>query len=199
MNLQTIDPATISAAQKAALRDQLASLQKRVLEGQKKAAAANKQRATQAAVADADKAVTAGQRFGIMRVDVGLDPKALLEAWNAIQKQHPKLPVIMFSTDEGKTGLWQSALCSMLPGDRFADFGSSFCEVACDAAKDLFRHNSGMKFSLAAIPDLQYLGESHVCLMRLESILLLPFLGDHWLCFQMTYINQLSINLRACL
>ncbi|KAA6428526.1 MAG: Alanyl-tRNA synthetase [Trebouxia sp. A1-2] len=99
---QTIDPATISAAQKAALRDQLASLQKRVLEGQKKAAAANKQRATQAAVADADKAVTAGQRFGIMRVDVGLDPKALLEAWNAIQKQHPKLPVIMFSTDEGK-------------------------------------------------------------------------------------------------
>jgi len=110
LNLQTIDPAPIPAAQKAALRDQLASLQKRVLEGQKKAAAANKQRATQAAVADADKAVTAGQKFGIIRVDVGLDPKALLEAWNAIQKQHPKLPVIMFSTDQGKTGLWQSAL-----------------------------------------------------------------------------------------
>ncbi|DBB11178.1 hypothetical protein WJX82_002672 [Trebouxia sp. C0006] len=99
---QTIDPAPIPAAQKAALRDQLASLQKRVLEGQKKAAAANKQRATQAAVADADKAVSAGQKFGVMRVDVGLDPKALLEAWNAIQKQHPKLPVIMFSTDQGK-------------------------------------------------------------------------------------------------
>ncbi len=109
LNLQTIDPAPIPAAQKATLRDQLASLQKRVLEGQKKAAAANKQRATQAAVADADKAVTAGQKCGVMRVDVGLDPKALLEAWNAIQKQHPKLPVIMFSTDQGKTGLWQSA------------------------------------------------------------------------------------------
>lgn len=97
-----MDPAPIPAAQKAALRDQLAALQKRVLEGQKKASAANKQRATQAAVADADAAVAAGQKFGVIRVDVGLDPKALLEAWNAIQKQHAKLPVIMFSTDQGK-------------------------------------------------------------------------------------------------
>lgn len=100
--LQTVDPAPIPAAQKAALRDQLAALQKRVLEGQKKASAANKQRATQAAVADADAAVAAGQKFGVIRVDVGLDPKALLEAWNAIQKQHAKLPVIMFSTDHGE-------------------------------------------------------------------------------------------------
>lgn len=97
-----MDPAPIPAAQKASLRDQLAALQKRVLEGQKKASAANKQRATQAAVADADAAVAAGQKFGMIRVDVGLDPKALLEAWNAIQKQHAKLPVIMFSTDQGK-------------------------------------------------------------------------------------------------
>jgi alanyl-tRNA synthetase len=136
LNLQTIDPAPIPAAQKAALRDQLASLQKRVLEGQKKAAAANKQRATQAAVADADKAVSAGQKFGVMRVDVGLDPKALLEAWNAIQKQHPKLPVIMFSTDQGKTGLWQSALGLASPGGRFADFGATFCEFVCDGSSD---------------------------------------------------------------
>ena len=100
--VQTVDPAPIPAAQKASLRDQLAALQKRVLEGQKKASAANKQRATQAAVADADAAVAAGQKFGVIRVDVGLDPKALLEAWNAIQKQHAKLPVIMFSTDQGE-------------------------------------------------------------------------------------------------
>ena len=99
---QVIDPSPIPAAQKAFLRDQLAALQKRVLEGQKKASAANKQRATQAAVADADAAVAAGQKYGVMRVDVGLDPKALLEAWNAIQKQHPHLPVIMFSIDQGK-------------------------------------------------------------------------------------------------
>lgn len=99
---QVIDPSPIPAAQKAALRDQLAALQKRVLEGQKKAASANKQKATQAAVADAAAAVAAGHRYGVMRVDVGLDPKALLEAWNAIQKQHPHLPVIMFSTDQGK-------------------------------------------------------------------------------------------------
>ena len=103
LQLQTVDPAPIPAAQKASLRDQLAALQKRVLEGQKKASAANKQRATQAAVADADAAVAAGQKFGVIRVDVGLDPKALLEAWNAIQKQHAKLPVIMFSSDQGKS------------------------------------------------------------------------------------------------
>ena len=57
--------------------------------------------AVQAAVADADAAVAAGQSFAAMQVDVGLDPKALLEAWNAIQKQHPSLPVIMFSLDQG--------------------------------------------------------------------------------------------------
>ena len=45
--MQTLDPAPIPAALKASLRDQLAALQKKVLEGQKKASAANKQRATQ--------------------------------------------------------------------------------------------------------------------------------------------------------
>ena len=105
--LQTVDPAPIPAAQKSSLRDQLAALQKRVLEGQKKASAANKQRATQAAVADADSAVAAGQKFGVISVDVGLDPKALLEAWNAIQKQHANLPVIMFSTDQSESSSCQ--------------------------------------------------------------------------------------------
>ena len=51
----------------------------------------------QAAVTDADAAVATGQKYAAMQVDVGLDAKALLEAWNAIQKQHPTLPVIMFS------------------------------------------------------------------------------------------------------
>lgn len=55
----------------------------------------------QAAVTDADAAVAAGQSWAAMQVGVGLDPKALLEAWNAIQKQHPALPVIMFSLDQG--------------------------------------------------------------------------------------------------
>ena len=113
-----IDPSPIPAAQKASLRDQLAALQKRVLEGQKKASAANKQRATQAAVADADAAVAAGHKYGVMRVDVGLDPKALLEAWNAIQKQHPHLPVIMFSIDQGKLHfrVWEVAIVPIHQG-----------------------------------------------------------------------------------
>lgn len=45
--MQTLDPAPIPAALKASLRDQLAALGKKVLEGQKKASATNKQRATQ--------------------------------------------------------------------------------------------------------------------------------------------------------
>lgn len=47
---QTVDPSNIPAALKASLRDQLAGLQKKVLEGQKKASAANKQRATQVGI-----------------------------------------------------------------------------------------------------------------------------------------------------
>ena len=56
---------------------------------------------------DADAAVAAGQKYAAMQVDVGLDAKALLEAWNAIQKQHPTLPVIMFSLDQGALLLMQ--------------------------------------------------------------------------------------------
>lgn len=56
---------------------------------------------------DADAAVAAGQKYAAMQVDVGLDAKALLEAWNAIQKQHPTLPVIMFSLDQGVLLLMQ--------------------------------------------------------------------------------------------
>ena len=34
-------------------------------------------------------------------VQVGLDTKAILEAWTAIQKKHPELPVFIVTSDTG--------------------------------------------------------------------------------------------------
>jgi alanyl-tRNA synthetase len=98
-----VDQAAIPAARKAALRDQVQILLKAVLEEQKKAGAANKAKAVEAAVEAADKAAESGQTFLITKVpDVGLDVKALQEAWNAIQKRHPGLAVMFFAEGDGK-------------------------------------------------------------------------------------------------
>ena len=35
-----------------------------------------------------------------LALQVGLDTKAVLEAWNAIQKKHPELPVFVVTADE---------------------------------------------------------------------------------------------------
>ncbi|KAL4516656.1 hypothetical protein Ndes2437A_g00784 [Nannochloris sp. 'desiccata'] len=98
-----VDQAAIPAARKALLREQVQILIKAVMEEQKKAGAANKAKAVEAAVEAADKAAEAGQNFLITRVpDVGLDVKALQEAWNAIQKRHPGLAVMFFAEGDGK-------------------------------------------------------------------------------------------------
>ena len=70
MRAQSIDKAALPAAAKAALRNRLAGLQKRVLEEQKAAAAANKAQATSAAVEVADSAVAAGQKFCVLQLQV---------------------------------------------------------------------------------------------------------------------------------
>lgn len=67
---QSIDKAALPAAAKAALRNRLAGLQRRVLEEQKAAAAANKAQATSAAVEVADSAAAAGQRFVVLQLQV---------------------------------------------------------------------------------------------------------------------------------
>ena len=70
MLAQSIDKAALPAAAKAALRNRLARLQKRVLEEQKAAAAANKAQATSAAVEVADSAAAAGQKFVVLQLQV---------------------------------------------------------------------------------------------------------------------------------
>jgi len=98
-----VDQAAIPAARKALLRDEVQVLLKGVMEEQKKVAAANKAKAVEAAVSAADKAAEAGQSFLITKVpDVGLDVKALQEAWNAIQKRHPGIAVMFFAEGDGK-------------------------------------------------------------------------------------------------
>jgi alanyl-tRNA synthetase len=100
--VQGIDGAAVPAAAKAALRGKLAALQKRVLEDQKAAAADNKARATAAAVAAADAAAAAGQKYVVVQLEIGLDAKAALEAWNAIHKKHPSLPAAILTADQGE-------------------------------------------------------------------------------------------------
>lgn len=73
--IQTLDAAVISAAKKAQLREELAVLQKKLLEAQKAAAAANKALASSLAVAAADAAAASGKSFVVTKMDVGLDTK----------------------------------------------------------------------------------------------------------------------------
>lgn len=99
----SVDAAVIPAATKAAIRDQLAILGKRVADAAKAAAAANKQRAVAEAVAAADAAVAAGRSHVVTRVDVGIDAKALTEAWNAITGKHgDNLCALLVSVDDEK-------------------------------------------------------------------------------------------------
>ena len=97
-----VSGAVIPTVRKAAIQESLAALTRAVLDEQKKAAAANKERAVAAAVQASDAAVEVGERFLVARLDVGLDTKAVQEAWNAIQKKHPSLPVLFVSPGEDK-------------------------------------------------------------------------------------------------
>ncbi|KAL4446750.1 hypothetical protein ABPG77_007994 [Micractinium sp. CCAP 211/92] len=99
---QTVSGAVIPTVRKAALTEALQALTRKILDEQKKAAAANKEKAVAAAVAAADAAAEAGAKFLVSKLDVGLDAKAIQEAWNAIQKKHATLPVLFVSAGEDK-------------------------------------------------------------------------------------------------
>lgn len=99
---EAVDVAYISAVAKAALRDDITGLSKRVLEAAKVAAAENKTRAVASAVAAADAVVAEGKPFLVLRVDVGLDTKATTEAVAAVAAKHPSLPAMLLSVDVEK-------------------------------------------------------------------------------------------------
>lgn len=102
-HMQEVDAAVVSAAAKVALREGVAKLQKRVLESAKAAGAENKRRAVESAVAAAKEAAAAGRGFLVTQLDVGLDSKAVQEAFKAVQDAQPSLPTLFVSADP--TGL----------------------------------------------------------------------------------------------
>ena len=102
MRAQVVDAATLPAAEKAAMRETVSKLQRRVLDEQKAAGAQNKRKATEAAVALAAAAVQGNKGFLVARMDVGLDNKAVQEAWKAIEAAHPKLPALLITADAGE-------------------------------------------------------------------------------------------------
>lgn len=113
--MQDVDSAAIPAAAKSDLRDGIAQLQKRVLEQAKAAGAANKRRAIDAAVAAAAAAGPKG--FLVARLDVGLDTKAVQEAYKAVRDSAPKLPALFVTSDPTGVRYWQ-------PLGLLSDFGA---------------------------------------------------------------------------
>ena len=98
-----VDQATISATSKNVLREMVQELTKKVIEEQKKVAAANKAKAIEAALGAADNAVAEGKKYLVMEIpDIGLDNKSIQEAWKAIQKKHPSLSVMLFAAGDDK-------------------------------------------------------------------------------------------------
>ncbi|KIZ04229.1 alanyl-tRNA synthetase [Monoraphidium neglectum] len=98
-----VDVAVIPAAAKAAIREDVAALARRVLEAQRVAAAAAKERATEEALAAADEAAAKGARHVVRRIDVGTDPKALAQAVTAITSKHgDALAALLISVDAEK-------------------------------------------------------------------------------------------------
>ncbi|MEW5320492.1 MAG: hypothetical protein WDW38_011561 [Sanguina aurantia] len=99
-----VDDAVIPLTSKAALRDTLAALGRRLADAAKAAAAANKALATATAAEAAVKALAAGSRFLVMRLDVGLDAKAVGEAAAAIlAKSGDTMPALLVSVDAEKS------------------------------------------------------------------------------------------------
>ena len=78
----------------------------------------------EAAVEQASAAVGGGRKAAVCRLEVGLDTKALAEAWGACQKAHPQLPVMFISTD---TGVLTTSLC--MHAQRYTHFTSRIIAV----------------------------------------------------------------------
>uniref|UniRef100_A0A061SAZ8 Alanine--tRNA ligase n=1 Tax=Tetraselmis sp. GSL018 TaxID=582737 RepID=A0A061SAZ8_9CHLO len=97
-----LDTAVIPAFKKSELRKRVAKLVSKLTEMKKVLAAENIKKATGAAVAVADEAASQGEAYVVAKVDVGLDPKAVMEACNAVQKKHGDMAVMLLSSDPNK-------------------------------------------------------------------------------------------------
>ncbi|KAH9543369.1 hypothetical protein CY35_13G061100 [Sphagnum magellanicum] len=97
-----LDTSVFPAAKKAEYRIGLNDLQDRIRKAQKEAADSNLQTALAGAVSFADKAVAQSEVYCVLRIDVGLDNKAVREAVTMVMDKHKDLSVMVFSVDENK-------------------------------------------------------------------------------------------------
>ena len=103
--------ASIPVSLKAEVNDILAAYTKKLLEAAKKMGAENKKKAVEEAVAAINEAAENGGMYCVLRVNVGLDAKALGEAVTQAQKAHAGIPLMLLSTDESKDKLMVYAGC----------------------------------------------------------------------------------------
>ena len=97
--MQAVDTATISAADKAMLREGIGKLQKKIQETSKMAGQENKRKAVEAALEAAKACESSRAGFLVAQLDVGLDTKAVQEAYKAVQQEHSNLPSLFLSAD----------------------------------------------------------------------------------------------------
>ena len=97
--VQAVDSAVISASDKTVLREGITKLQKKVLGSNKAAGAENKKKAIEAALEAAKAAEESGEGFLVAQLDVGLDTKAVQEAYKAVQDAHSHLPSLFVTVD----------------------------------------------------------------------------------------------------
>lgn len=76
-------------------------MQDRIRKAQKEAADSNLQTALAGAVSFADKAVAQSEVYCVLRIDVGLDNKAVREAVTMVMDKHKVLKCSSFSTAIG--------------------------------------------------------------------------------------------------
>ncbi|GMH32692.1 hypothetical protein BSKO_00526 [Bryopsis sp. KO-2023] len=99
---QELESAVIPAAVKASLKTRLGVVTKKLLEMQKAVAADNKKKAIELACGGADEAHNKNLPYAVLRVDVGLDSKALNDAAAGILSKYPEMCVMLWSVDESK-------------------------------------------------------------------------------------------------
>ena len=92
-----VDKITMPLVIKTEAKDFMAKQSKRILDMAKKAAAGNKKKAVETAVESVKAAAAEGKKFVVLKIDVGLDSKALLEAVEASLKAQPTFSLIVFS------------------------------------------------------------------------------------------------------
>lgn len=97
-----VDAAAIPAARKAALREMMAALGRKLVEAAKVVAAENKKLATEKIMAAAAWAQSVGQSAVVVELTIGTDNKAVGDALVAAGKAHPGVSCLVVSVDEAK-------------------------------------------------------------------------------------------------